>query len=635
MIGISNQAKADMSFLFTENKLDSVFVKGERYIYINNQPHFVPRDTIFVLADTADFFIRKNKIENSEEFYSKIGEKMSQSKVAELIYDQMFVQSKDAPKGETKVETRFIQHNDFPIIAIDFKKLAVFGSNINDTSILKPPKGTAILNAINTNTQNWIIRKNLSFEEGQPLSASKLVESERLLRQLHHIRSAKIMVNDYGSDAVDIAVVTRDVFPYSFIYKPNNDNQALFGISSVNIGGLGHELEYDYIKGNGSDLFYRLPNIQGTFIDAQLNYAHHFRRKGFGLVAKKKFITRQTKHAGGASLSRYRHGEYNYEPKPDISTAYFYDKKYVDLWGARAFSVQAKSHFLGIEYENQLVVSFRTEYSDFYERPNVAADTNYRYHDNLNVLASIGLSSRKYFKDRFISQFGLTEDIPTGGAINLITGYQRGEFRNRVYTAVNYSRGGYVAHLGYFNSLLSIGSYIGSSGPTDGIFKLKLDFFSQLYSINHYKFRQFVKFSYSKAIRPDEEYIVSSERNLGLRGVSSYYLRATEKLNLQFESIVFSPKYILGFRAALFAFADYTMTKNKRNEFFNKEHFSGYGLGLRLRNANLAISSIQLRFGFYSNTPLNASLEELGISTSTNLKLRDFDFQAPEIIPFN
>lgn len=616
-------------------RMDSVRVKGDRFIFIRDHAYYVKKDTIYIIPDTTDFYIRKNNLEKTQEFYKTVEKKMSKSKVTSMMYNAMFVNNGHQPRAEEFHEQAFTPYERDIISKLRFKHLAVFGSSIKDTTQYNPSKWTKPFNKIHVHTQPWVIKKNLTFSKGDRVNPSDLVDSERLIRRLDFVKDARVMIKQSSSrKKADVVVVTQDVFPYSLLLTPNNNNDALFGLSNVNIAGFGHELEYDYIRGGGSDFFYRINNIQGTFIDSELNYAHHFRRTGYGAIFERDFYTQETKYAGGVRLSDYKYGEYDYEPTTDIASPYYYEKKYSNFWLGRAFKTKIKSHLLGINAETNAVASIGVEHSDFFDRPIVTADTNYRYHDKTTYLLSLGLSARNYYKDRFIEQFGRTEDIPTGSEIGIIAGHQSTEFTKRIYIGFNYARGGYIPRFGYLNGIASWGSFISDNGYENGIFKIGADYFTPLLNINQYKFRQFADITFSQALHPDEEYILNSENHIGIRGVRSYYLRATTKLNLRLESVLFTPINLIEFRMALFGFMDYTMTKNIRNNFFGTDHFLGLGGGIRLRNDNLAVSTIQIRFGYYPSTPINAGTSVADLSTSTHLNIRDFTFRRPEIIPF-
>lgn len=617
-----------------KTKMDTVRVKADRFVFINDSAYYAKHDTVFILPDTTDFYVRKNNMQRSQEFYRQVEKKMSKSKLSNLMYDYMFVQN-GSPKTEELHEQRFIPYERETISSIGYKSLPIFGSTVKDTTVYNPSKWMAPWNKIHIHTQHWIIKRNLTFKQGEHISPNDFVDSERLIRRLRYVKDARIMVKENANQQeADVMVVTQDVLPYSVIFSPDRDNDALFGITSINIGGLGHEFEYDYIRGNGSDFFYKISNVGGSFIDAELNYAYHFIRTGYGAFLERDFVTQEMKYAGGGTYSRYEFGEYNYEPISDVTSTYTYDEEYANLWLGRAFQTKIKTQLLGINAKTNAVASAGVEYANYFERPQVTADTNYRYHDKTTYLVSLGLSARNYYKDRFIVEFGRTEDIPTGSAIGVVAGYQEAEFNDRLYIGFNYARGGYIKKFGYFNGIISWGSFIGDNGYENGIFKIGADYFTPLYTINQVKLRQFVDITFSQALNPDEEYILNTESDIGIRGLRNYYLRATTKFNLRFETVVFTPINFIDFRMAFFAFFDYTATQNIRNDFFDADHFMGVGGGIRLRNDNLAISTLQLRLAYYPSTPINAAEGNIQVTNSAHLNIRDFDFRAPQIISF-
>ncbi|WP_162555980.1 BamA/TamA family outer membrane protein [Reichenbachiella versicolor] len=617
-----------------EAKINKVSVKGDRFLLLDDDVYYIPHDTIIYVADTVDVLIRKNSLQKTQAFYDSVEHKMSKSKISSMVYDALFVHSDKKPHNEKASEQRFSHFENEKIQSIKYKHLPIFGSRISDTTHYKPNKYTKPLNDIHVHTRNWIIRKNILFEEGSNISSEDMVESERLLRRLDFVRDARIMINEIDGKA-EVAVVTRDVFPYNVEVNPSNDNGALLGISHINIGGMGHQLEFDYVDWTEYELFYTVPNILGTFIDGQVDFSQHFNKRGLGVNFDKDFVTRKTEYGGGIEFSQFKFGEFNYDPILDESEEFYYKRRRQDLWIGRSFLTNIRMPYLGFEDKTYAVVSARRDNQDFFDKPEVRIDTNYFYHDRIISLIGIGLTSREYYKDKFILNFGRTEDIPTGAALSLTMGIERREFEDRLYLGAVYARGGYISGFGYLNSIYSLGGYRGESGFSDGILSMQFDYFSRLSQLGQYKFRQFASLSFAQAIKPTEDIFISGQSDIGIRGLNGFYLKSTSKLNLKVESLVFTPINFLSFRVATFAFFDVTGVSNYINPFFSPDVFYATGLGLRFRNDNIAISTIQIRFGIYPRQPLNGNPSFFEFSTSPRLGIRDFDFKAPEIIPFN
>ena len=559
---------------------------------------------------------------------------MSKSKISSMAYDVIFKNPKKKPHDEGLSELRFDAYRMDSIKSIRFKRLKPFGTQLSDTAYYEPSKYTKVLNNLHLVTRRWALRRNLLFKKGDVVDPREFIETERLLRRQNFIQDARILVLPKKDDDVEILVVSKDVLPYNIEIQPRNQNEAQFGISHINIFGTGHELEYNFVRTGQYEFFYKIRNVAGSFIDSEIDYSSHFRKTGWGGTLSRDFVTQETKYGGGAEYSVFEFGEFNYEPVTDTTTEFFYSRGRQDFWIGRAFKTGFKAARLGFSGKTYAIASIRFDNQDFFEKPIVSIDTNYTYHDHMDVLVSLGLSSRAYYKDKFILQFGRTEDIPTGASVSGILGYQRREFENRIYMGGNYSRGGYLHKFGYLNSIFRLGSFVSSDGFRDGVFSFGINYFSNLVSSGQYKLRQFIDLSLSQTIDPTEDIYLRTQYDLGIRGVTGFYHKATTWLNFKYEPILFTPANFMAFRVVAFGFFDYTYTRNSRNDFFGEDHFMGFGAGLRLRNDNIAFSTIQVRFGLYPSVPLNGNPHYADFSTSTRSLIRDFDFQAPEIIPF-
>ena len=618
------------------SKVKKVNVKGDRFMIVNGTlVYYIPRDTVIYVADTVDILIKKQDIKRTEAFYDSVEIKMSKSKVSSLVYDLLFVDPDNKPHGEVSSERRFNQFKGSRIKSIEHKPLAIFGTKMQDTSYYRPSKYSEIFNKTHVNTREFIVRKNILFEEGDKINAEDLVESERLLRRLEFIKDARVMIDESRGKRANVSVVTKDVFPYNIQINPDNGNNAIVGLSHINIGGIGHQLEFDYVKWQEYELFYTVPNIEGTFVDAKLDYSHHFKKTGIGVRLDRAFVTQQTQFGGGTELSRFEFGELDYDRQLDVNNEFYYKRIRKDIWLGRSFLTNIHIKHLGFNDKTYAVVSGRVDNQDFFDKPVVRMDTNYVYHDRTTTLVGIGLTSREYYKDKFILNYGRTEDIPTGTALSIVMGYEKREFENRNYLGVTYARGGYIRGFGYLNGIYSIGAFTSKDGFKDGVASLKLDYFSTLNQFGQYKYRQFVSLSFAQTIRPTEDIFLRGQQQIGIRGLESYYLKATSKINLKTEALLFTPLTFVGFRTATFAFFDATTTFNAQDSYFKPTVFYGTGLGFRLRNDNLAISTIQIRFGLFPNQPVNAYPQYIQLSTTPTLGIRDFDFKAPTIVPFN
>ncbi|UXP33440.1 hypothetical protein N6H18_05675 [Reichenbachiella agarivorans] len=613
---------------------DSIKVKADRFLFLGDEVYYIRRDTTIAISDTTDYYVRKHTLGKSDAFYDSVEQKMSRSRVSSMVYDVLFTKESKS-HGEGLSEFRFTPYEDRTINPLKYKHLAVFGSSMNDTSRYRVDPYTNVINKLHVHTQRWVVRRTLTFREGDFVDAQKIVDSERLLRSKDFIRDARIMVLPSGShDSVETHVVTRDIFPYAVSIQPNNDNNALVGISSVNIGGLGHELEYNYIRHGGSELFYTINNLFASYIDIKFDLSDHFRKRGLGIEANRSFFTQDTKYAGGIELSDYKYGEFNYDPDVDSTSLFYYSVDRSDLWLGRSFPIKADLNRLGFKNDINIVVAGRLDRQNFYDKPLVTPDSNYIYHSKTNYLVEVGLSSRNYFKDRYVLNYGRTEDIPTGSSMGVTTGFQHREFVDRYYLGFKYALGGYFSKVGYLNIQASYGAFYNEDHWEDGTVRINTNYYTSLLRIGNYRFRQFAYLTLLHSIRPTDDHYIRGSNQLGIYGVSGYYLKATSLLNAQLESLFFSPYNVMNMRLAFFGFVEGTLVKDTKSDYFDTDFYSGVGLGVSISNDKFAISTLTIRLAYYPHLPLNATSNFISASTSSKLKLPDFDIEAPEVVGF-
>ena len=89
----------------------------------------------------------------------------------------------------------------------------------------------------------------------------------------------------------------------------------------------------------------------------------------------------------------------------------------------------------------------------------------------------------------------------------------------------------------------------------------------------------------------------------------------------------------LGFRIALFGFADFGLLGYSPNIFKN-EFYTSFGLGVRLRNERLVFNTIQIRLGLALGKPGLVESDFFRISNSTRLEPYRYRPTRPEIVGF-
>ena len=572
-------------------------------------------------------------------FYKKIKQDLYKRRLTKWLYKSVFRDQYgqvNTPEAQDFVNP-YLDYEGKTVGRIRIKRLDIFGTSVDDTTRIPKKWVARTANKFHIKTGAWVIRSNLLFREGEVISAEDLYQSERLIRQLRFIRDARIIVEEDMStpDSILVTVVVKDVYPISADFSPQDINAAEFSIDHRNLFGFGHELDnaFEYDQDDNSYLGYQgrylIPNISGTFWSAQAEYAKTDSRDAAGLKVSRGFLTAFMKYAGGLEASRQRLNFFREVGDSLFVIPYEFDEQ--GLWLGRAYRLASKKQ---ANNNLRLIIAGHVSNTQFNDRPVVNVDTNRFFHNRWLLLGGIGLTQRNYIKDRLIFGVGRTEDIPAGYKLKFTFGQEYGEFRNRFYLGGNIAKGGYIKGLGYLNTDVNIGGFYNGGLVEEGVFKVNTFFFSDLFNRKGTSLRQFLTVDYTHGIRrlPDE-FIDIRNRN-GVRGLNSNQLRGSTRLAINMETVAFTKTYFVGFRVAVFGFMDFGWIGESPRRLFDSNTFQGYGVGLRLRNDNLAFNTFQLRFGFYPNTPPDADMIDFNFSSLPRFQATDFDFQEPEVLRF-
>jgi hypothetical protein len=114
-----------------------------------------------------------------------------------------------------------------------------------------------------------------------------------------------------------------------------------------------------------------------------------------------------------------------------------------------------------------------------------------------------------------------------------------------------------------------------------------------------------------------------------IRGISGE-VQGDMGFSVNIESVLFHPLMFYGFRMASFGFIDFGWV-GFDPPLVNSVNFqAATGLGLRLRNESLLFRSIQLRFGYLTET----SSLQFNFSFSTPIIFDTFSSGKPEVVSF-
>ena len=174
-------------------------------------------------------------------------------------------------------------------------------------------------NKLHINTRDSVVRRELLFRPGEPYSARKLAESERLLRASRLFYDARVYPVHHEDGRVDIHVVVRDVWTLIAgvgFGRGGGENEFKVALEDNNFLGYGKDIGVQWSKDvDRSSVLYRYadPNVAGSRLRLQLWYQDNsdgfLKRIDFG----RPFFSLDTRHSAGANAFTWERTDFIYD----------------------------------------------------------------------------------------------------------------------------------------------------------------------------------------------------------------------------------------------------------------------------------------------------------------------------------
>ena len=367
---------------------------------------------------------------------------------------------------------------------------------------------------------------------------------------------------------------------------------------------------------------YEIPNLLGTFYTADLTAGRDFYNSTFEVGMRREFL-RPTDYELGISYSNNQSKRYMIA----ADTSQLVKLRNFDAWGGY-------SHYLP-SLRSSIYLTGRYNFRDYSLRPEVRPDFNPALHNQEVFLMGTGFYRERFYTANMMYGFGTREYLATGYKAEVVSGYSWGEFEDNLYLGLTYQTGGFRS-IGYIMGGFTLGSYINLQ---NGMWRrsavdIDLRWFSNLFMFRRSRIRQFLSLNYTQGwnrLSGSDECIRFTDEN-GLQALKEH-LTGTNRMILNTETVLFTPYQPLGFRIALFGFADFGLLGYSPNIFKN-EFYTSFGLGIRLRNERLVFNTIQIRLGLALGKPGLVESEYFRLSNSTRIEQYRYRPTRPEIVPF-
>jgi len=422
---------------------------------------------------------------------------------------------------------------------------------------------------LHVETREYVIRRELLFQEGDPADPDVLYESERNLRHLvflHDNTRIETVARDDGR--VDVIVHTRDIWttrPNVSISRQGNRTTGRFSFSEQNLAGLGKQiglsLKKDLDRDSGG-IEYADPRLLGT--RWTLNTSYFSRSDGILYAADvdRPFFSALTLNSGGGGGSHFS----QVTPLQIGPDAFGFRQHHTDLklrYG-RALST-------GYETTRRLIYRFMLEDERFDPEPGEAplltlapvggagyaalpVDRRFR------ILEAVYQSSDVNFERVcYLDRFDRFEDINLGNDWSAGLGLSPrllGDEHNRVFFSGHYGRWFHLSPFTYtVTELFTSGRFLGGAGEN---VITGLDFRHYYLGFPRQTLVAHVDHSWGHNLDGDKQFLLGGDT--GLRGYDSRRFDGNKRLLFNVEDrayIVFDWLHLLSIAFSPFADAGY------------------------------------------------------------------------------
>ena len=528
-----------------------------------------------------------------------------------------------------------------------------FERDINDTTKYNNKFGVIVARAVHHNTKQAIILNNLFFSEGDKLNPYLLSDNERHLREQSFLQDARIIIEKMPNESeVGILVLVKDVFSIGADVDVSSVKNIRVQVKEENVGGSGSRLGigsfYDYDRnpnfGWGADFLKR--NIKGSFVNWNTGFRtfngafNSGRNEELTIFTsfEKPLVSPYIPWIGAVDIS-FNKTSNNYL----IDSVYKKDFKYSNFKADGWFGYNFGSLKLLTKNQQSRVRKFiavRGLYQQFQtipERFNSIFD--YRYSNISGVLSAITIFKQNFYRANFIYGFGRNEDIPQGFSASIIGGLTNKQdstsnaLRKRAYYGTEFISS-YLNKKGFYSTYtVKIGLYSKAAKVEDFDVLINVDHFTSLKKINsRWLNRNFFSAGFARQFSPVLEPALVLNSNYGLPYFNNGDIKADMRITTKVESVYFNLKKFLGFRFAPFVFADATLIKPTGSSMRNSEVYGAVGAGVRTRNENLVLGTIELKGFYFPKTIGNMSTWTVQVNTNIRFKYTSNFIKKPDFI---
>lgn len=529
-----------------------------------------------------------------------------------------------------------------------FRRVNVFGpSNIKDTTFSTSMKLVHLANRLHFNSEEWVIRQLLFFQQNDTLDPYTMSDNERYLRSRPYIQDARLYIINTGAspDSIDLLVVTKDVFEYGFDLSRLSTSGVRASVSNDNLFGAGQGIRIGGSwSGNdnppfGSQVRYTKNNILGTFIDFSGGYTtlNNINTLDSGtyegtyyMAFDRPLYKSDAKWTGGIGFST----NYSINMFNKSDTLYRnYRYNILDVWGGYNILKQdsrnpdSRRPNLAFLVRHFNLLFTKKPWQEEYKLDPV-------YNNHRFYLAQAVVFRQEFFKANHFFGFGRTEDIPLGYTASATAGWETWKGRTRGYVGLEAEKFWVTGSKGIIYGQAGLSTFYQNFASEDAVIHAKIEYYSRAFQFAGGKLRQFLYFDYLGNLNNYFYRPLNINRDLGVWGYKDVPLSGYQRLNMRSETIYYSPLKIIGFKFNFFTSIQASQLNTKNSNLLKNPLYTGLGLGLRVRNENLSLNTLRLAANYYPNAPFPMRTIFWEATTVVDFRFNVFSLRAPAFLQF-
>jgi len=597
----------------------------------------------FLLAMSCSLLAQEDIAKNDTiKLYSNIETYSERSGFTRFMYRMFFKPiAKGSQNNRLPLREQQMPYSSFEgktIREIHIVTLDPFGNSIGDTIVATDSFVSRTGNKLHIKTRQHVVRNLLLIRENQLFDSLLVKESERLVRSNPFVSDVSFYVESSSDNPNTADIYIRLLDTWSIIPDGSySAGRATVELSEDNFIGLGHKFQNQFTWNTSSNAYaynsgYFIPNISRSYISTALTYrVEENNDYNFSIMIDRPFFSSFARWGAGVYLSQQFHKDF-YGANDTLTGLQTVKFNTMDYWAGRAIPI-----FRGrteTDRTTNLITTLRYLRIQFLEMPAEKENSEPVFADEALYLTGVSISARRYVQDKYIFNFGLTEDVPVGRIFSLTGGLQIRNNKTRPYLGARFSLGSYYTW-GYLSANLEYGTFYRASNFEQGALSASISYFTNLIELGNWRFRHFIKPQLTLGLNRFANDGLTLNDGYGLTGFNSKGFSGTKRLLLTFQTQSYAPWDLVGFRFGPFLSLSLGMLGDEPTAFKKSKVYSQVGVGVLIKNVHLVINTFHVSLAFYPSIPgIGHDILRINSFRTTDYGFMDFVTGKPEVVIF-